>query len=411
MPTMHPYRRTRLVLLALCGWTVFTSSSSARVLPTDIAPLVERGYAPTDPDERGLWLACDTLEERLAASNLRVDDAVLTAYVRQVTERLLGDVASDLRIYIVRSPDFNASMAPNGLMIVHTGLLARLRSEAQLAAVLGHEAGHYLRRHSVQGWRSHKTKTAVMSFVALGGAVASASTGHNWYDLANSINNVLLLSIFSFSREQEAEADAYGIALLRRTSYPTTAAGEVWRQVIAERQASAAARDKRYRDASRSAFSTHPPSDARMNDLIETAATLDAAGLQSAHQDDGQAAWSLAISEVRPALIEEQIKLNDPGASHYLLASLAHDGWDSALRYYEGEVYRLRDEPGDADLAAQAYAAAVAYEEVLPEAYRAHGYAQLKAGNAEEGRRALGRYLELRPDAADAEMVRFSIGN
>jgi predicted Zn-dependent protease len=408
---MRPLQRTIWVLLAVCGCTVFASSCLARILPTDLAPLVERGYAPTEPDERGIWHAWDTLEERIAASNQRVEDAVLSDYVRRVTERLLGDVASDLRIYILRNPDFNASMAPNGLMIVNTGLLARVRSEAQLAAVLGHEAGHYLRRHSVQRWRSTKTRTAAMSFIALGGAVATVSTGNNWYDLANSINNALLLSIFSFSREQEAEADAYGLALLRRASYPTTAAGEVWRQLIEERKASAAARDKRYRDPARSAFSTHPPSEDRMNDLLETAAALDAADADTQHEDDGRAALKLAISEVRSELIEEQIKLNDPGAGLYLLTSLAQDGWDSALRYYEGEVYRLRDEPGDAKRAAEAYAAAVAYEEVLPEAYRAHGYAQLKAGNAEEGRRALTRYLELRPDAPDADMVRFTIGN
>ncbi len=400
------------MLLALCGCTAFGSAPAvlARVLPTDLTPLVVRGYGPTDSDERGLWQAFDTLEERLAASNLLVDDPILKAYVQHVTERLLGDVASDLRIYIVRNPDFNASMAPNGMMIVHTGLLARMRSEAQLAAVLGHESGHYLRRHSLQQWRSVKTRTAIMSFVSLGGAVASASTGYNWYDLANSINNALLLSIFSFSREQESEADAYGLQLLREASYPPTAAGEIWRQVIEERKASAAARNKRYHDTSRSAFSTHPPSDVRMNDLNETTAAVERVDPNGAHYDDGRTEWSAAISEVRPTLIEEQIKLNDPGASQYLLDSLAQDGWDSALRYYEGEVYRLRDEPGDAERAARAYATAVDYADVLPEAYRAHGYAQLKAGNTDEGRRALARYLELRPDAADVEMVRFSMG-
>jgi regulator of sirC expression with transglutaminase-like and TPR domain len=80
------------------------------------------------------------------------------------------------------------------------------------------------------------------------------------------------------------------------------------------------------------------------------------------------------------------------------------------LRYYEGEAYRLRDEEGDADRAATSYAAAVAFTDAMPEAHRAHGYAQLKKGDVEAGRRALSRYLELRPDASDAAMVRFTLG-
>ena len=72
-----------------------------------------------------------------------------------------------IRVYAMRQPDFNASMAPNGMMIVHTGLLAHMRNEAQLAAVLGHESGHYLRRHSVQNWRSLKSKSAAMAVVGI----------------------------------------------------------------------------------------------------------------------------------------------------------------------------------------------------------------------------------------------------
>ena len=212
-------------------------------------------------------------------------DIALQGYVRSVTQRLIGPQISDLRIYLVRDPDFNASMFPNGMMLVHTGLLARTRSEAQLAAVLGHECGHYL---------------------------AAAATGF--------------------------EANA------------------------------------------------------------------------GAAYDDRKAQWLEAIADTRPVLIEEQVKLNDPGASLYLVNNLAQDGWNGMLRYYEGEVYRLRGEPSDAALAAAAYAAAVDYPEAPPEAHRAHGYAQIKAGNVEEGRRALARYLELNPTATDAEMVRFTLG-
>src|SRR5262249_39643090 len=112
---------------------------------------------------------------------------------------------------------------------------------------------------------------------------------------------------------------------------------------------------------------------------------------------------------LRPMLLEEQVKLNDPGASLYLINALAQDGWDGELRYYQGEVYRLRADAGDDVLANGAYAAAVEAPNAPPAAFRAHGYALLRAGQPDEGRRALARYLELAPQAPDAEMVRDSL--
>ncbi|HVY79503.1 MAG TPA: M48 family metallopeptidase [Steroidobacteraceae bacterium] len=380
-------------------------SALARVSPTSMTPLVGPGYRPVDTDERGLWQAFDRLEEDVAHSNMLVGDAALNSYVRGVVERLLGPQAADTRVYVVRDPDFNASMAPNGMMLVHTGLLARMRNEAQFAAVLGHESGHYLRRHGVRNWRDIKAKTATMSFLALAGA----ATG-TWYALANAINSTLLLSLFQFSREMESEADAYGLKLMYESRYSARAASEVWSQIIEERKASAAARKKRYKDRATSLVSTHPPSAERMSDLSESAEELLANAPPDARYDDRRAEWLAAIAPHRAMLIEEQVKLNDSGASLYLINTLARDGWDGTLRYFEGEVYRLRDESGDAARAADAYAAAVAFADAPAQAYRAHGYAQLKAGNTEAGRRALSRYLELDPVAPDAAMVRFTLG-
>lgn len=381
------------------------------MLPTQLLPLVSLDYAPSEKDERGLWQVCGELEEQLAASSLRITDPGLNQYLVDVMQRLLGEQASKVRVYPMRNPDFNASMTPNGMMIVNSGLLARVRNEAQLAAVLGHESGHYLRRHTLQNWRNRRATSAVMAFVAAGSAAATGYTGANWYDLANAINNGLLLSVFSYSRELESEADAYGLRLLTEAEYPPQSASQVWAQLIEERKASANARKKKYRDASSSSLSTHPPSVDRMKDLAQTGEHVERAmNSASVRFDARQSQFLAAVGRLRPMLLEEQVKLNDPGASLYLINSLAQDGWDCVLRFYEGEVYRLRDESGDADRAAHSYKAAVQFPDAIPEAYRAFGYSQLKNGSLSEGRAALARYLEMRPQAPDAEMVRFTLG-
>ena len=390
------------------------ASVAAKVLPTTLQPLVGENYSPVDVDERGMWQAVNRFEESLAESDLVLRAPDLQAYTAYVVERLIGRPATEFRIYIVRDPTFNASMTATGMMMVHTGFLARVHDEAQFSAVLGHEAGHYYRKHSIESWRDAKTKSAAMAFVAAGANTAagySAMQGYNgqsWIDLANSINQAIVLSFYRFSREQETEADAYGIGLMAKAGYTPKSASLVWRQLIEERRASARERDKRYKDNSLSAYSTHPPSGDRMEDLAETAAEVvrrGAAEGASPERDE----WRKKIAPHFAALLDEQVKLNDSGASLYLIESHAREGWTGVLRYYEGEAYRLRGDDGDDVRAGQAYAAAVAFADAPPEAWRAHGYALMKSSSQESGRQALSRYLELRPDAKDAAMIRFSL--
>ena len=109
-------------------------------------------------------------------------------------------------------------------------------------------------------------------------------------------------------------------------------------------------------------------------------------------------------------MLDDQVKLNDPGASQYLIETLARDGWNGLLRHYEGEVWRLRNRRGDDARAALSYAAAVAYSDAPAEAWRWHGISLMKAGRHGEAKSAFARYLTMKPDAADAAWVRQTIG-
>jgi Zn-dependent protease with chaperone function len=391
----------------LCGL------SHAGILPTDLEPLVDANYEPSDADERGIWQSLERMEEEIQDSPQRLRDSALQAYSTGIVERLVGRAVPDLRIYLMRDASFNASMAPSGMMVVHTGLLVRMQNEAEFAAVLGHEAGHYFRRHTIESYRGRRRKAAAAAFVAATAGVAAGASarqgysGQSWIDVANSINASLVLSMFQFSRTQEAEADAYGISLMARSGYEVGAASEVWKHLIEERKASAAQRNKRYRDYSRSALSTHPPSDDRMADLADTAASLSHS--REKHGSDGRAEWQAAIAPHRAMLLAEQVMLNDPGASLYLINAQAQDGWNGSLRFSEGEVYRLRGDAGDDAKAFEAYAASTAFADAPAESWRAHGYALLKAGKAFEGRAALERYLTMNPTANDVGMIRYTL--
>ncbi len=145
-----------------------------------------------------------------------------------------------------------------------------------------------------------------------------------------------------------------------------------------------------------------------MNDLKDTASYLKRGSADDAWYE-GVEEWRTVLTPLLPVLLDEQIKLNDPGASLYLIQQLSAYSKTAYLKFCEGEVYRLRGEPGDDALAGSAYAEAVAIPDAPGEAWRAYGYAAMKAGKGEEMKRAFARYLEINPAANDAEMIRFAL--
>jgi hypothetical protein len=111
-----------------------------------------------------------------------------------------------------------------------------------------------------------------------------------------------------------------------------------------------------------------------------------------------------------PILVDDQLKLNDFGASEFLLASLARNGWTPDLHYARAELYRRRAAAGDMEAAAGFYSAAIAGGGILPELWRGRGLAQIKLGRAEAGKADLAEYLKRAPQAPDKAMIAMIVG-
>lgn len=379
--------------------------ADARLSPAAMEPLIGPGHRPTDTDEKGMWQLYERAERDIADSNLLIKDKALTSYLGGIAEKVGGPAAKDLRVYLAHVPDFNAFIAPTGFMVVFSGLLTRMRDEAQLAGVIGHEAGHFLRRHHIRGWRDLKRKTNAYSALAMIAGVGGAAAGVNAGDLVRVAGMGTMFSLASYSREMEAEADALGLKQIARAGYDPTSMAETWQQLIEENEATARVRGKMVRRGG-SLLASHPAPRTRMTDLRVSAQEVRNIG----GSDRGRDRYLKAIGPHRQMLLEDQVKLNDPGATLYILNNLAKDGWNGLLRFFEGEAWRLRDEPGDNLIAAKAYAQAVAYPDAPPEAWRAHGYALLRSGRPAEGQAALRRYLAMAPNAPDAPMIKQTAG-
>jgi len=381
-----------------------TGIAEARVLPKDMVPLIGPGYRAVDPDEKGMWQQMERVEEEISGSNLLIKDPQLTSYLGDLIGHVGGPAAKDMRIYLARIPEFNAIMFPTGFAVVFSGLLLRMRNEAQLAGVVAHESAHFLRKHQLRQWRDMRRKTDIFSFVAIGAGLAGGVAGVYAGDLVQLGQLGTILSLLKYNRTIEAEADAMGVRLLAEAGYDPMAMSETWEQLIGELDLSAKYRRKR-RDRSFTLFETHPSPDSRMADLKISAAEVRQPGKT---YDAFRDRYLNALGSIRPTLLDDQVKLNDPGASQYVVETLAKDGWNGLLRFYEGEVWRLRNSSklGDETRAAQGYAAAVAYPDAPPDAWRWHGIMLLKSGKRLEAHAAFARYLQLAPNAPDAALVR-----
>ncbi len=325
-------RRSLLAGAGAFAAATLTGVARARIDPKSMVPLIGPGFRPTDKDEQGLWQQMDRVEEEVSGSNLVMKDGGVGNYVRDLIGKVGGPAAKDMRIYVLRVPEFNAMMFPSGFAVVFSGLLLRMRNEAQLAGVVAHESGHFLRRHMIREWRDTRRKADIFAIAAMGAGAVGAGAGVYMGDYVQLAQLGTILSLFSYSRELEAEADAMGAKLITEAGYDPMAMSEVWQQLIGELELSAHYRAKR-RHRGYSLFATHPADESRMADLKADAQELRVRGKS---YDTGRERYLQAIGPIRQTLLDDQVKLNDPGASQYVIETLAEDGWNGDASLLRG---------------------------------------------------------------------------
>lgn len=349
----------------------------------EFAPPLRFSRPDTESDEGGLWAMMDREERNLKRSHLLLKDTKLKEYVQDLACRLGGEHCPDIRVHLVRTPVFNASMAPNGMMQVWSGLLLRVDNEAQLAAVLGHEIGHFLQRHSLERLRDLKSKAAFSQFLALFGAVGAIG------------QIAVLASAFSYGRDQEREADRIGAYLMHKAGYDVGESAVVWGNLLEEVRA----REGKEPDQTSPLFATHPAAPERREVLSQLAKSLPGGRL-------GADTYLAAIGGHIGQWMADEVKRGQYAESLALFDRLVKrpDVGPLAL-FHRGEVYRLRGEAGDGDRALADYLAASNAKAPPPEAFRGIGFVYRQRGQNLDAARAFAQYLELDPKAPDAAFI------
>jgi len=176
--------------------------------------------------------------------------AVATRLIR-VTGAFRADApAWQWRVNVISSPEINAWCMPGGKIAVYTGLLDKLRlTNAELAAVLGHEIAHALREHGREQASQVMAENVALS--VLGAAVGLGTVGQQVAQVVADVTFKL-----PNSREFEREADRIGVELAARAGYDPRAAVTVWRKML-----------RTGGGHSPEFLSTHPSDESRIRDL------------------------------------------------------------------------------------------------------------------------------------------------
>ena len=195
------------------------------------------------------------------------DDYVLQDYVQRVGQKLASVSERpdlDWKFTIVDTDDVNAFATLGGYVYISRGILPYFQSEAELAAVLGHEIGHITAEHL----KSRQRKGAL---AGLASAATAIFTGQPALAELTNVAGAALIS--GYGREAELEADRLGAKYLAAAGYEPTALIDVIAtlkdQDTFERER--ARLEKREPRIYHGTFSTHPDNDTRLQQAIATA--------------------------------------------------------------------------------------------------------------------------------------------
>ena len=205
-------------------------------------------------------------------------DDPLVKYVDKVGQRVAA--TSDrpelfYRFHVVDDGTINAFALPGGYIYVHRGLLAHFNSEAELAAVLGHEIGHVTARHAVQRYTQAQAYNIGMTAAAI---LVGIPQG------VDQLSNLLATAmIMGYGREQELQSDELSLRYLTAAGYDANATIELLKTLerldAIEKKEHQDTTGEKPKESYHGAFSSHPETKKRIEEAIAKAAKLQKDGM------------------------------------------------------------------------------------------------------------------------------------
>ncbi len=241
------------VILSTCGVNPVTKKRELQFVSEEKEIAIgTQNYAPTRQAQGGDYVL----------------DAELTAYVQSVGDKLaaVSDRKLPYEYVIINDSVPNAWAMPGGKIAFNRGLLYELNSEAELAAVMGHEIVHAAARHGAQGMERGMLLQGAMIAVGIG----AQNTDYSQLIVGGAQVGAQLVNS-KYGRDAESESDFYGMQYMKKAGYDPTAA-------VTLQETFVRLSEGRKSNFIEGLFASHPPSPERVAANKATLAKLGAGG-------------------------------------------------------------------------------------------------------------------------------------
>ncbi len=419
-----------LSLRRAVAWLVLLAFAATGCATRNVPPIGAGGqpFKPTS-SERALWAEAEKEEASLLKKTKPYDDPLLDEYLTRVGDRLVPDEVKAaggpaFKFAAISDPTLNAFAMPNGHVYVHTGLLAQVEDEAQLATILGHEITHVTNRHALRFQSDAQMKqigyTVLAIAASIGVAVAAGSRQKAGDPVGAAVigqvgNAILglglqlaaLAAINGYGRGLETEADVQGMEKLVRAGYDPREAPKVFKLLLSD------SGDRGTMETF--FFGNHP----RLEERVENTEQLVRTRYASA------AASSTAVTDTDEFHLRTRTVVRDNAeldikAGRFALAQkqldrvLAVTPKDPIAHLYYGDLYRLqaqraRSAADKAELSRKAldeYERSASLDPTYPDPFRQLGLLYYQQKDAERAKAAFEKYLALKPEAPDARRIK-----
>ncbi|NNG02338.1 MAG: tetratricopeptide repeat protein [Desulfobacteraceae bacterium] len=321
------------------------------------------------------------LEQR----SLLLQDADLDRYLTELAQKLWANTHSELppiQIRVVRHPAPDAYMYPNGVCYLHTGLLANLENEDQLAMAIAHEMIHYLRQHTLLAYQS--------SLQGSRSYLLNDTQHKNTFDHQGR-------SLADLLQSTELQADREGLALIAAAGYRSSESIgllNILKSITDDQETKAASKstkpilNHRLEQLRLAIANQRYPAPANSQKIV--AGTDFYVAILPSILANARAASQMGDWEIARHDIERYIRFrpDEPGA--YCL---------------RGEIFYKSAANGQHDKALASFDRAIALNRQYAPAYRAMGLIYFKAGHMEKARNYLQAYIDIAPESAEKKYI------
>jgi len=351
-------------------------------------------------DEQKLWRLVEKEQEVLDNSGLLYHDPELDNYFNRIAKKLQANsIAPDFHFHIkvLKDPNLNAFAFPNGVIYLHTGILARMDNEAQLAALLSHEMTHCTHRHSLRVIRSISDRPAYLA--AIQEALAKISMVQQVARVLGAAGS--MAAVAGYTRELETEADLVGLDLMAKANYDVRESLKLFDHLREEIDAEGV-REPFF-------FGTHP----NVAQRIENARNwLDQINTDNNSIVKNTEEFQLRTRELVLTNVRLDLRMGRFEIAQKTVAKYLRIRTDDAQAYYlYGEILRQRDRQDDTKTAVNYFRKAISLDPSLPEPHKAIGMIFYKEGEKQQAKKFFESCLRLSPNDSDSAYIRRYLKN